>query len=160
MRRLSTAAVGVRATRSDDAGPYRDAPNSYGKRTEVAKDGTFRPYTILTATLKEGESAPVVPAQRCGPKKGFADKPRACGCAWTGPHKSTCAHYVVPKGSDGKERACGCAGTGRHKKDCEHYAGFKARGCGCAGTGPHKSSCSLSRKAKRKRPGAGPIQGP
>ena len=146
----------MRATRSGDAGPYRDAPSSYGYRTEVAKDGTFRPYTILTATLKEGESAPVVPPQKHGPKKGFVSGVRACGCKGQGPHKSSCHLSSVTS------RTCGCAATGPHKSSCKLSGGERAaRTCGCAATGPHKSSCQLSSKAKRVRggPGAGPIPG-
>ena len=103
----------------------------------MAKDGTFAPYTIVTGTLKEGESAPVVPPQKRGPKKGATYK----------------THEAIP-------RACGCAGA-MHKMGCEHYIAPQARACGCKPKGPHKSSCLLSGKAKRMRggPGAGPIPG-
>jgi len=64
-------------TRSGEAGPCRDHPFYYGRKTDVDDDGTFAPYTILTATQEEGESAPVVPAQKPGPKKGATYKMRS-----------------------------------------------------------------------------------
>ena len=67
----------LRVTRSGEAGPCRDHPFYYGRKTDVDDDGTFAPYTILTATQEEGESAPVVPAQKPGPKKGATYKMRS-----------------------------------------------------------------------------------
>ena len=88
---LSTRPMKLRVTWLGEAGPYRDDPRCYGYTTLVDDDGTFAPYTILTKTLKQGESAPVIRPQKRGMKKGFKPETRDCGCSTIGPHKSSCS---------------------------------------------------------------------